>query len=139
MLQAIYRVLTTHVGMYLCYVIPIVYFLVIVLGSVVSRLKERKAIGAKGIAAVVAIGVILLDFVNFLYLFSSGTGTVLPSATLFAKYALGFLFWLWVLWYSYEVYFSRRAAGELFTKRMTILAIVCAGSLLLGGIGIMMS
>ena len=138
MLQTIYGVLTTHLGMYLCYVIPIVYFLIIVLSNVFSRLKEQKSIRAKGIIAVIGLAMILLDFIRFVYLFSSGTGKLLPPTMLFAKYALGSCLWLWVIWYSYEVYFSRRIAGEMFSKRLTILALVCGGSLLLGGIGAVM-
>ena len=114
MLQSVYGILTSHVGMYLGYVIPIGYFLIIVAKSVALRMKKQEGVGAKGLAAIAAIAVITLDFIRFVYLFFSGTGVLMPPGMLFVKYALGFLMWLWVLWYSfdlrYEVHFSRRTA-----------------------------
>lgn len=110
MLQAIYKALTSHVGMYLCYILPIVYFLIIIAKSVLSRMKKQGGVGAKGLAAIAAIAVIALDFIHFVYLFFSGTGVLLPPGMLFLKYAVGFLMWLWVLWYSYEVHFALRTA-----------------------------
>ena len=139
MLQQLYAALTTYEGMYVCYLIPIVYFLFIVLKSVLSRTRQQKSVGIREVAAVVAILLIAADFVNYLYLLFSGTGKLLPSTWLFAKYAVGCIFWLWVFWYSYEAYFSRRVAGKLFARRLTILVLLLVGTLVLGGIGMVMS
>ncbi|PID59064.1 hypothetical protein CSB45_01260 [candidate division KSB3 bacterium] len=107
MVYAIYKALTDHVGIYLGYIIPIVYVLSIVMKTVVSQMKTLKKVRIKDFAAVAAIAVIILDFMRFVYLFSTGTGRLLPPGILFVKYAVGGVVWLWLLWYSYEIPFSR--------------------------------
>ncbi len=139
MIEKLYRMLTTYPGMYVLYLIPIAHFGGIILKTVVTNLKQKKPIGAAGMAAVIAIVIIVLDFGNYLYLFFSGTGTLLPSRWLFVKYVIGFCGWLWVFWYSYTVYFSPRIAGEFFAKRLTILGLLAVGCLILGGIGAALS
>ena len=139
MLQQLYNALTTYEGMYVFYLIPIGYFLVIVVNSAYSRIKHQQPIGLQGILAVLSILVICADFVNYLYLFFSRTGTLLHTTALFIKYGVGFLMWLYVIWYSYHTYFSRHVAGQFFKRRVTILVTLMVGSLVLGGIGIAIS
>ncbi len=139
MLQQLYNAFTTYEGMYVFYLIPVVYSLVVVGNSVFSRLKQQRPIGFREILAVLAILVICADFVNYLYLFFSGTGKLLQASALFVKYGVGFLVWLWVVWYSYHTYFSRQVAGQFFKRRVTILVVLFVGSLVLGGIGIAIS
>ena len=137
--QQLYKVFTTYEGMYIFYLIPIVYFLTIVFRTVYSQTRLHKQIGARGVIAAVAILLIFLDFVYYLYLFLSKTGKILPSNILFVKYAVGFFLWIWVLWYSYKVYFARHVAGEQFTKRRATLIALCVGSIVLGIVGIVVS
>ncbi|PIE32181.1 hypothetical protein CSA56_16365 [candidate division KSB3 bacterium] len=139
MLPQLYNALTTYEGMYVFYLIPIVYFLVIVVNSLYSCITQKKSIGFQEIVALLAILIICADFIRYLYLFLSGTGKLLQPTGLFVKYAIGFLIWLWVIGYSYNVYFSRQTAGQFFNRRVTIMAILFVGSLVLGGIVIALS
>ena len=139
MWQQLYTVFTTYEGMYIFYLIPIVYFVTIVFKTVYPKIRLQTPIGVHGIIAAVAISLISLDFVYYLYLFLSGTGKPLPETWLLVKYMIGFFLWLWVFWYSYKVYFARHVAGKHFTTRRVTLVGLCIGSLVLGIVGIAIS
>ncbi len=136
MLQQMYRTLTAHEGMYLCYVVPLGYFVSIIAASAFNDFKVRGQARLGSMAAVVAILGITADFINYLYLFFSKTGKLLPPQVFYAKYALGFVLWGWAIWYAYAAYFSKQAAGARFNKRLLILAVVLLCGLIVGGLGI---
>ncbi len=139
MWQSIYTIFTTYEGVYVFYLIPIIYFIMIVFSVISSRHREHKRIGVKDVTVVVAILLILLDFVNYLYLFFTKTGKLLPPLYLLIKYLVGCLLWVWIFWYSYIGHFSRHVAGEYFRTRYTKLLWIFVGSLLLAFVGIRMS
>ena len=139
MWQSIYTVFTTYDGVYIFYLVPIVYFIVIVLNVISSRHKEHQRIGIKDLSVVAAILLILLDFVYYLYLFFSKTGELLQPRNLLIKYAVGGILWLWIFWYSYERHFARHVAGERFKARYVNLLWIFGGSLVLAVVGVMMS
>lgn len=139
MWQAIYTVLTAYAGVYIFYLIPIVYFITIVVSVISSRRARHKRLAARDGIAAVAMGLIALDFVNYLYLFLTETGELLPSRYLLIKYTIGFFLWLWILWYSYEGHFTPGVAGKYFRTRCIRCLWVCAGSLVLAVVGIIMS
>jgi hypothetical protein len=139
MWQQLYSGLTVHEGMYLFYSIPIVYFFIIIFRTIITNIKHYKEIGLQEVLAAVAILLLLLDFVMYLYLLLSKSGTVLPMTKLFIKYVVGFFLWIWALWYSYTVYFARPVAREHFTRRRSTLLGLCVGSLVLGGFGFIIS
>ena len=139
MQQQLYSALTTYPGMYICYLFPIVYFLGLISNIISSMIRRHIPIGVKDVISGVGICLILLDFLRYLYLFLTHTGRLLPYTALVIKYGLGFLLWIWVLWYSYEKYLNRRVAGEQFTKRWAILIGFCVGSIALVFIGIKVS
>jgi hypothetical protein len=139
MWQSMYTVFTAYEGVYIFYLVPIVYFIVIVLNVISSRHKEHQRIGIKDLSVVGAILLILLDFVYYLYLFFSKTGELLQPQNLLIKYAVGGVLWLWIFWYSYEKYFARHIAGEQFKARYANLLWISGGSLVLAIFGVMMS
>lgn len=136
MLSQLYHVFTTYEGMYLCYVIPIVYFLGVVFTTLLTNRKLRKHAGMDGMVAAIAMIVITVDFVNYLYLFFTKTGKLLPPNFLYLKYLIGLVFWLWVLVYCYRAYFSRQAAGKLFRQRLLLFGLVIVMGMILAGLGI---
>lgn len=139
MWQSIYAVLTTYEGIYIFYLLPIVYFMTIVYNVISSRRREHHRIGIRDLTVVAAILLISLDFIHYLYLFLTHTGKLLPSHYLLPKYAVGCLLWLWIFWYSYEKYFARHVAGEQFKARYINLLWVSGGSLVLACVGVMLS
>jgi len=139
MWQFIYTIFTTYEGVYIFYLIPIVYFITIVFNVLSSRRRDHKRMGVRDVTVAVALLLILLDFVNYLYLFFTKTGKLLPPRYLLIKYAVGCLLWLWIFWYSYEWHFARHVAGEHFRTRYTKLLWLCGGSLVLALVGVMMS
>jgi hypothetical protein len=139
MWQQLYKSLTGHEGMYLFYIIPVGYFFFIIFSVISPKIKHHKRIGLQEVIAAVAILILVLDCVMYLYLLLSKSGAILPMAKLFIKYVLGFFLWIWVLWYSYSVYFARQVAGEHFTRRRSTLIGLCVASLVLGGIGFIIS
>ena len=136
MLSQLYHVFTTYEGMYLCYMIPIVYFLGVVFTTLLTNRKLRKHAGMAGMLAAIAMIVITVDFVNYLYLFLTNTGKLLPPNLLYLKYLIGLGFWLWVLVYCYRAYFSRQAAGKLFRQRLLLFGLVIVMGMILAGLGI---
>ena len=139
MWKQLYTVFTTYEGVYIFYLIPIVYFMIIVCNVIVSKRSLSQRFGAKDITAAAIIVLILLDFIKYLYLLLTKTGELLPPTAFFVKYIIGFFLWIWIFWYSYEGYFTRRVAGEQFRKRRTTLAWICTGSFVLAIVGIIMS
>lgn len=138
-MEHIYGALTKYIGMYVCYLLPIAYFSSLISTSVLSSIRQQKSIGGRGAVTVIAMGVIVLDFVRFLYLLLTGTGKLLPPAMLFVKYGIGAFAWLLVVWYAYDTHFAPHAAGEHFQRRLATLAVFVVCSLILGGIGMVMS
>lgn len=132
MWRQLYHLFTVHEGMYILYLIPIAYCTILVFYVIAAKPRH---VGFKDVFTVIILFALIADFINYLYLFSTKTGLLLPSNALFVKYVFGFFLWLWVAWYSYENYFTRRAAGERFRKRRTTLVWVCAATLILGVIG----
>lgn len=139
MWQLLYKGFTSYEGVYLLYLIPNVYFIIIVIGVLASKRRLHQRIGAKDVIAVLAIGFITLDFINYAYLFFTKTGVLLQPLHLLIKYIAGFFMWLWIFWYSYQHYFARHIAGEQFSKRRTELILMCVGSLVLAVVGILLS
>ncbi len=136
MLPQLYHALTTYEGMYICYVIPIVYFSGILFTTISNNVKLQKRAGVKGMLAVVAMLAIAADFANYSYLFFNKTGKLLPPNLFYLKYGIGFFSWLWVLHYCYRAYFSRQAAGKYFRQRLLLFALVIVGGIILAGLGI---
>lgn len=139
MWQLMYTVFTTYEGIYIFYLVPIIYFIVIILNIISFKHKERRRIGIKDLSVVAAILLILLDFVYYLYLFFSKTGELLQPRNLLIKYAVGGILWLWVFWYSYEGHFARHVARERVKARYANLLWISGGSLILAIFGVMMS
>lgn len=139
MWQLLYKGFTSYEGVYLLYLVPIIYFISIVVGVLASKRRLHQRIGAKDVIAVLAIGFITLDFINYAYLFFTKTGVLLQPLHLLIKYIVGFFMWLWIFWYSYQHYFARLVAREQFSKRRTGLILMCLGSLALAVVGILLS
>jgi hypothetical protein len=139
MFQLIYTAFTAYEGVYIFYLLPVVYFVVIVFSVIFSKHKLRQPIKIKDVMAMVAIVLIFLDFGNYLYLFLTKTGELLPPSYLLIKYVIGFFLWLWTFWYSYKGYFARRTAGEQGRKRQLGLVWMGVGSLVLAFVGIIIS
>lgn len=134
-----YHLFMNYEGIYIFYLIPIGYFMIIVLHVLRTRLFLPKQFGIKDLGAAIIIFVILADFIHYLYLFITKTGQLLPLNALFVKYVIGFFLWLWVLWYCYEGYFTRRVAGQHFRKRRATLVWIGAGSLVFAVVGGLLS
>jgi hypothetical protein len=64
MWQYLYKVFTTNQGVYICYLLPIVYFMAILLEVISSKIRRHDHIGGKDIIAAVAILLIFVDFVD---------------------------------------------------------------------------
>jgi hypothetical protein len=139
MWQLLYKGFTSYEGVYLLYLVPIIYFIIIVVGVLASKRRLHQRIGAKEVITVLAIGFITLDFINYAYLFFTKTGVLLQPLHLLIKYIAGFFMWFWIFWYSYQHYFTRLVAGEQFSKRRTGLIFMCVGSLVLAVVGILLS
>ncbi|GAK55733.1 hypothetical protein U27_02691 [Candidatus Vecturithrix granuli] len=135
MWRQLYHLFTVHEGVYILYLVPITYCMIIVFHVIATKRLLPKQFGIKDIFTVMILLALVADFVNYLYLFSTKTGQLLPINALFVKYTLGWFLWLWVAWYSYEGYFTRRAAGERLRKRRVTLMWVCAATLVLGLVG----
>ena len=136
MLPQLYEVFTTYEGMYLCYLIPIIYFSGVVFTTLLTNRKLRKHAGMAGMIAVIAMMFITVDFVNYLYLLFTKTGKLLPPTLLSLKYVIGVGFWGWVVVYCYRAYFSRQAAGKLFRQRLLVFGLVIVMAMILAGLGI---
>ena len=136
MLPYVYKAFTTYEGMYIGYLIPIVYFSRVTFTTAFNNFKRRRHAGLNDVIAAIAMILIAADFINYLYLFFSRTGALLPPSLLYGKYVVGFCLWIWALAYCYRAYFSRTAAGSNFRQRLILFAIVIVASLILSGLGI---
>jgi hypothetical protein len=139
MLRFGYTLFTTYEGMYLCYLFPVAYLLAIIFMMISSKMKRREALKGQDVAAAGAVLLVVLDFARYLYLFLTHTGRLLPLPYLFLKYIVGGFAWLWILWYCYQGYFTRRVAGASFAKRRAIGLGICAAGFVFALIGIAMS
>jgi hypothetical protein len=139
MWQALYSALTTRAGMYICYLVPISYLFWVLLAILKGKRAQQKRLGPGDIFAIMALILVSIDFVYYVYLFFSHTGTLLPPRHLFLKYVVGGLLWLWIFGYIYTRYFAPKAAGSHLKSRYMQLLWVLLGSVVLGGIGVMIS
>ncbi|MBD3306867.1 hypothetical protein GF339_10600 [candidate division KSB3 bacterium] len=139
MWQPLYTALTAYEGMYIGYLAPVVYFTVLTVRTIGSRRARHHRLTLRDITVAIGLILIILDFLNYLYLLLTNTGELLPPAYLFPKYVLGLLVWLWVVWYSYQGYFARRAAGDQFRKRRNSLLWLVIATAVLAGVGIAIS
>jgi hypothetical protein len=139
MWQYVYRGLTVYAGMYLCYLLPIGYSIVIFYAVLSSKLRRGERLRGYDLLVAIALMLVSVDFARYLYLWLTHTGRLLPSMPLVIKYVVGGCLWLGIGWYAYTFYFCRRTAGELFgSRRMTLIGI-CVGSLILTLIGMIAS
>lgn len=139
MWQLLYKAFIAYEGVYLFYLIPIIYFLIIVVNILSSKHPLRQRIGSQDVITAFAIGFVTLDFIKYVYRFFQKTGEPLQSQYLLTKYTLGSLVWIWIFWYSYKNYFAHHVAGKQFSKRWTGLVLMCVGSFALAVFGIMIS
>ena len=126
-----YEVLTKYEAVYLFYLVPIAYFLSIVVRLVYYKLKYHKKLFPRDIMAVATMLLIGLDYVNYLYLLITGTGRVLPFVAFVIKYTFGFLLWAWMFWYSYQVYIKRSSLTKEVLKKGRVVGICIASMFLI--------
>ncbi len=134
-----YNVFTKFQGVYILYVVPVIYFAIIVFRVIDTKRKEQQAIGVLDKMVAAAAILVAFDFANYLYLYVTGTGTLLPAKVMFVKYLFGFFLWLSILWYSYHGYFDPHVAGKYFRERLGQLGWVCAGICLSAIVGVVIS
>ncbi|MDY0094228.1 MAG: hypothetical protein RBT80_16155 [Candidatus Vecturithrix sp.] len=139
MWQQLYHLFTAREGVYIGYCVPIAYCTIIVLQVFSTKRLIPKQFGIKDILTIIVFLVLVADFANYLYLLLTHTGQLLPGNALFVKYMIGFFLWLWVAWYSYKGYFTRRTAGERLRKRRMSLVWACVATFVLAFIGGMVS
>ena len=139
MWQLLYKALIAYEGVYLFYLAPIIYFLIIMFNVFSSKRPFIQRIRSQDVITAFAIGFITLDFMKYAYLFFTETRELLSSQHLLIKYTVGFLIWIWIFWYSYKNYLAYHIAGKQFSKRWTGLVLMCVGSFALAVIGIMIS
>lgn len=121
-LMKIYEVLTRNEAVYLFYLVPIVFFMSIVLRLMFYKLKYHKKLVPRDLMALATMLLIFLDYLNYLYLLVTGTGQVLPITAFITKYTFGFLLWAWMFWYSYQVHLKRNLTKEALKKGRVVLA-----------------
>lgn len=139
MWQLLYKALIAYEGVYLFYLAPIIYFLIIVFNVFSSKRPFLQRMSSQDVITALAIGFITLDFMNYTYQFLQKTGALLQSQHLLIKYTIGLLIWIWIFWYSYKNYLAYHIAGKQFSKRWTGLVLMCVSSLVLAVVGIMIS
>jgi hypothetical protein len=138
-IKKLYDILTKYEAVYLFYLVPIAYFMSIVVRLVYYKLKYHQKIYFRDIIAMTTMILIFLDYVNYLRLLITGTGKVLPLLAFIIKYALGFLLWAWMFWYSYKVHLKRNLTVKNLKKRWAVIAFVGTMFLILLVIGIVVS
>lgn len=139
MWSTLYSVLTARAGMYICYLAPIIYLIGVVAHIVKGKQTQQKRLGIGDVLTILALVLISVDFGYYGYLFFSHTGKLLQPNHLFFKYVGGGLLWVWILGYCYQMYFASKAAGDRLKARYMQLIWVLVGSLVLGGVGILIS
>jgi hypothetical protein len=125
--------------MYICYVAPIGYFILVALNVLGAKRAEQKRIRIGDIITLLALLFITVDFLYYIYLFFTKTGTLLPPNLLFFKYTGGGVLWLWVFGYTYLAHLAPHVAGIHFRSRLFHLTWMIAASLVLGLVGILIS
>lgn len=124
-----YNILTRNEAVYLFYLVPIIYFTSIIARLVFYKVKYRQPLRLSDIMAMGTMLLIGLDYINYLYLYISKKGMVLPFAAFVIKYTFGFLLWAWMFWYAYQVHLKRSLTKETLKKGRIFL--VCGGSMFL--------
>lgn len=140
-LRGIYTVLVKNEAVYLFYLVPIAYFMTIVGRLIYYKLKYHLPIYFRDIIAGATMFLIFVDYINYLRLLVSGTGKVLPFPALFVKYTIGFLLWMWMFWYSYQVHLKNSLKGKHFhlKRRHAVVLFVVAMVIILLIIGIVLA
>ena len=139
MWQTLYSALTAHAGMYICYLVPIVYLVGLVVHIITGKQAKNKHLGTGDVLTILALLLVSLDFLYYGYLFFTHTGRLLQPNHLLLKYAGGGVLWVWIIAYCYQMYFARHAAGAKLKARYMQLVWVAVGSVVLGGVGIAIS
>ena len=135
----VYTALTARAGMYICYLVPLVYLYAILAHVLKEKRTHQNRIGSGDVVTVLALILVSIDFLYYLYLFFSRTGTLLGPNLLFLKYTVGGVLWLWIIGYSYRMYFAPTSAGAHLKSRYLQLLWVIIGTCVVGGIGILIS
>lgn len=137
----IYKVLTKSESVYLFQLVPIAYFMTIITRLLYYKLKYRVQIYFRDVISLATTLLIVFDYVNYLRLLISKTGRILPQTAFFTKYAIGFLLWTWMFWYSYQVYVKNglKGNGGRLKKHHAILVFVGSMVVILVLIGIVVS
>lgn len=136
---AVYTALTARAGMYICYLVPLVYLYAILIRILKGKRVQKKRIGSSDVVTILALILVSADFLYYFYLFFSHTGRLLEPQMLFLKYIVGGVLWLWIIGYTYRMYFAPKAAGASLKSRYLQLLGVVLGTCILGGIGILIS
>lgn len=139
MWQSLYTILTTREGMYIAYAVPIGYCLMIVGKAVLAKRAGHGRLGLGDMITLIALLLIALDFVYYLYLFVSHTGRLLPARYLFPKYVGGGVLWIWVAGYLYLTHLAPQRAGEQGKSRYIQLVGMVVGTAVLGMVGVLIS
>ena len=137
-----YKVLTKSASVYLFQLVPIAYFMTIVTRLMYYKLKYRMKVYFRDIIAMATTLLILLDYINYLRLLITGTGQILPFMAFIIKYAIGFLLWMWMFWYSYHIYVKKPLKdnkGERLKIWPAIFMFACSIFIILLIIGVVMS
>jgi hypothetical protein len=140
-LREIYRVLTKNEAVYLFHLVPIAYFVSIVVRLVFYKLKYREQIYFRDIISVATTLLIFIDYLNYLRLLITGTGKLIPFPALLIKYTIGFLLWVWMFWYSYQVHLKKSLQGKhlQLKKRHVVIFFIGAMVVILVIIGTVLS
>jgi hypothetical protein len=120
----LYYIIVKNETVYLFYLVPIVYFMTIVVRLVYYKLKYHQRIYSRDVIATATMILIFLDYVNYLYLRYVTTGRPLPPFALLIKYTIGFLLWAWMFWYSYKVHLKRNLTAVNLKKRWVVIAFI---------------
>jgi hypothetical protein len=96
----------------------------IVTRLVYYKLKYRVQIYFRDVISVATILLILLDYINYLRLLATGAGRFLPFTAILVKYTIGFLLWMWMFWYSYQVHLKNFKGKHVSLKKGQVV-IVC--------------
>ena len=136
-----YTVLTKSASVYLFQLVPIAYFMTIVTRLMYYKLKYRMKVYFRDIISLATTLLILLDYINYLRLLITGTGQILPFNAFIIKYAIGFLLWMWMFWYSYHIYVKKplKDKGGRLKKWHAVFVFVCSIFIILLFIGVVMS
>jgi len=124
MVGRLYEIITKSETVYLFYLVPIAYFMSIVVRLVYYKLKYHQRIYSRDVIAAATMILIFLDYVNYLYLRYVSEGRPLPPVVLLIKYTIGFLLWVWMFWYSYNVHLKRSLTADKFKKKWVVLAFI---------------